>query len=503
MDKQGKRPVPRLPSLAVLLACTSLLLPVTTGAQTLDPERSATNNANPEPLPTSANALPSGASAAPSAYGVVTGSAPAGGADPSANSEMLATGSIPTPAPLDPPYEEDLSLSYEENLDVGADAIDPGEAPLPPGDPTGIRLGTFMLRPSVSNTVNRETIRTGDTKTQRDYLSTAIRGTLTSDWSRHELTVNGEGTFERDIGDRDDIESEGQMDANLRLDLANETIANISAGYSFEREDNNDPNAIGGASVQSGVHQFDGGLTLERNAGLIHGLAGVGVSRELYSDAELQDGSSLDLSDRNRTTVDGRLRLGYELSPALVPFVEVAGGRSFYDDRYDSAGYERSSWRYAGRAGVEFDLSEKLRGELAAGYTRANYDDARLEDLGGVTFDGRTVWSPRRGTDVELALRTTLQDATAPGASGWTEYDATAVVTHQLRHRLVGRLTGGATLRDFPEGESETTWLAGAGLAWSINPYLDLTGDLEYERTLRSGDDTDTWRAGMGLTLRR
>ena len=81
--------------------------------------------------------------------------------------------------------------------------------------------------------------------------------------------------------------------------------------------------------------------------------------------------------------------------------------------------------------------------------------------------------------------------------------DATAVVTHQLRHRLVGRLTGGATLRVFPEGESETTWLAGAGLAWSINPYLDLTGDLEYERTLRSGDDTDTWRAGMGLTLRR
>ncbi|CAD7040902.1 hypothetical protein REJC140_00940 [Pseudorhizobium endolithicum] len=503
MDEQGERKAPRLKALAILLACTSLANAGTAFGQsssalgTAPSAQAAVYPGSLPPLPGTASA--SGVAAIPSAAGNTADQAAAPDADPTTASISSAERSPAISTDLDPPYEEDLNQPFDEPLGP----IDAGEAPALPGDPTGIRLGTFMLRPSVSQTINRETIRTGDVKTRRDYLSTAIRGTLTSDWSRHELSIDGEGTFERDIGNRDDIEPEGRLDANLRLDLADDTVANLSAGYSFEREDNDDPNAIGGATVQSGVHQFDTGLTLERDAGLIRGLAGVGVSREVYTDAELQDGSSLDLGDRNRTTVDGRLRLGYALSPALVPFVEVGGGRSVYDDRYDSSGYERSAWRSLARAGVEFDLGEKLRGELAAGYERVDYDDARLAHLDGLTLDGRAVWSPQRGTDVELALRTTLQDATAPGASGWAEYDLTAVLTHQLRHRLVGRLTGGATLRDFPEGEDETTWSAGAGLAWAINPYLDLTGDVEYEQTLRSGDDTDTLRAGVGLTLRK
>ena len=505
MNKQGDITAPRLKALAILLACTSLAGPGMAVAQTssaVGAPSSAQAAVSPHgALPLPGTTSPSGIAAIPS-VGDPANEAVAGNVDPASVSSLDEFPAV-SAADANAPYEEDLNQPFDEPLDPAGEPIDAGEAPALPGDPTGIRLGTFMLRPSVSQTINRETIRTGDVKTTRDYLSTAIRGTLTSDWSRHELSINGEGTFERDIGNRDDIEPEGQIDANLRLDLADDTVANLSAGYGFEREDNDDPNAIGGATVQSGVHRFDTGLTVERDAGLIRGLAGIGVGREIYTDAELQDGSSLDLGDRNRTSVDGRLRLGYALSPALAPFVEVGGGRSFYDDRRDSSGYERSAWRSLARAGVEFDLGEKLRGELAAGYARVDYDDARLARLDGLTLDGRAIWSPQRGTDMELALRTTLQDATAPGAGGWAEYDLTAILTHQLRHRLVGRLTGGATLRDFPEGENETTWAAGAGLVWSVNPYLDLTGDVEYEQTQRSGDDTDTLRAGVGLTLRK
>jgi hypothetical protein len=487
MDKQGGRLASRRQALALLLACSALANPGDVRSQTLGPAAAQSGDATLPP-------------AADTANGIFPAEDDRAG---------LATAAIPAPGfpdddpPYTPPYAEDLNQPYGDDLNPAAEAIDPGEAPVVPGDPTGIRLGTFMLRPSISQTVNRETIRFGDTRTDRDYLGTNIRGTLSSDWSRHEFTVTGEGTFERDIGDDDEFEPEGRIDANLRLDLADETIANISGGYSFEREDNNDPNAIGGAAVQSGVHRFDGDMTLERNAGIIHSLAGLGVTRESYTDAELQDGSSLSFDDRDRTIVDGRLRLGYELSPALIPFMEVSGGRAFYDETRDFNGYERSSWAYAARTGVEFDLGEKLNGELSAGYARVDYDDTRLEALQALTLDGRLNWSPQRGTDVELALLTTLRDSIAPGESGWAEYDATATVTHQLRHRLVGRLTGGAILRDFPQDGHETTWIAGTGLTWSLNPYLDLTGNVEYEWTDRSSGDTDIWRAGMGLTLRK
>ncbi|HEV7437100.1 MAG TPA: outer membrane beta-barrel protein, partial [Pseudorhizobium sp.] len=276
-----------------------------------------------------------------------------------------------------------------------------------------------------------------------------------------------------------------------------------SAGYDFEREDNSDPNAIGGASSQSTVHQFRSGITLERDAGILRGLAGLGVNREIYGDAKLQDGSNLDLSDRDRTTADGRLRLGYEISPALIPFVEIRGGRTFYDERQDAGGYERSSWIYGARGGVEVDLGEKLRGELGAGYEWVDYDDRRLETLDGVALDGRLNWSPRRGTDLDLALRTTLQDAASAGSNGWVEYNLAATLTHQLRHNLIGRLTGGATQREFPHAADETTWITGAGLTWNLSRYLEMTTALEYELTDRVGTDTRTLRAGLGLTLRR
>src|SRR3546814_3074118 len=67
----------------------------------------------------------------------------------------------------------------------------------------------------------------------------------------------------------------------------------------------------------------------------------------------------------------------------------------------------------------------------------SDLDDDRLTALDAVTFDGRTTWSPRRGTDVELALATRLRDATAPGESGWVEYDLTGTITHRLDRKSV------------------------------------------------------------------
>jgi hypothetical protein len=210
------------------------------------------------------------------------------------------------------------------------------------------------------------------------------------------------------------------------------------------------------------------------------------------------------MKDRNRTGIDGRLRLGYELSPAIIPFAEVALGHTIYDQRRDSSGYQRSSDNYAGRAGVAFDFGDKLSGEVAGGYEHVAYEDARLKDIDAFTMDGNVSWSPQRGTDVNLGLRTTVQDSTTAGQSGWTEYQLSSALAHQLRDHLVARLTGSATYRDFQTGgQNNVTWISGAGLTWSINRYLELTSDVEYERTAGGGSDQDILRAGIGLAVKR
>lgn len=409
---------------------------------------------------------------------------------------------------LNQPYEEDLNQQYDQPLDAGTTPIDrpeweeqQREADAAPG----VRLGTFVLRPSVNQSINTEITRDQGAKSTRNYLATGIRGTLTSDWSRHSLTITGEGVYERNLnGNQNDTDPNAQIGADLRLDLADDTIAHITGNYRFEREDVADPNALGDASEQAGVHQFEGEASIEREVGRIHGLAALSASRDIYTDAKLSDGSVYSMKDRNRTGIDGRLRLGYELSPAIIPFAEIAIGHTFYDRRRDSSGYERSSDNYAARAGIAFDFGEKLRGELAGGYQRVSYEDARLDAIDAFTADGNVSWSPQRGTDVNIGLRSTVQDSTAAGQGGWAEYQLSSALAHQMRDHLVARLTGSATYRDFQgSSDNNVTWIAGAGLTWSINRYLEMTGDIEYETTTGGGSDQDILRAGVGLTLRR
>ena len=369
----------------------------------------------------------------------------------------------------------------------------------------GIRLGTMILRPSVTQSLGAEREKTGGTTTSRTYLQTEIKGTLESDWSRHALTVTGAGLLQRNLSGTGEEKPSASLDADLRLDLADRMVAHIRGGYSFTREDADDPNAISGAETQAGVHTLRGGVEVQRAFGVIRGTTGFDLERQIYTDATLANGTKLSMEDRDRLSGTLRGRIGYELSPAIIPFLEASAGRSSYDLRTDSQGYERSHWIYAAKAGVELDMGEKLRGELGIGYKRAEFDDARLKALDSVTVDGDLVWSPQRGTDVNFGLSTSIEPSTTAGSSGYVSYSVNAGISHEVRDNVIARLTGTTTYRDYEGGgTNETLYTLGPGVTWGINRYVDLKGDLGYEITAREqGDDSRTLRGLIGVTVKR
>ncbi|MCF1454636.1 outer membrane beta-barrel protein [Agrobacterium vitis] len=373
-------------------------------------------------------------------------------------------------------------------------------------DGTGIHVGTMILRPELSQGISTERKSTGSDKQNTTYWDNGLKGTLTSDWSRHQLVITGDGQWRQRIaGDRDSDPS-GRVDAALRLDFADDIAARLTAGYGFSRESTTDPNAVRNASVQSGVNQFSAGAVLERQLGPLKGSVGLDFERWVYTDAKLANGSMLSNSDRNRNAVTLSSRLGYEISPALTPFVEVSAGKTRYDQTEDSAGYRRSGNIYGAKAGISSDMGEKLRGEIALGYKLASFDDTRLEDLGAMTVDGNVAWSPLRGTNVDLGLATSIEPSTTAGVSGDVAYALTAVVTHELRDNLIAKLSGGTTWRNYRGGSQSTGmyYTAGGGLVYKVNRWLDLTADLTWEKsTSDSSSDDKTLTAGVGLKLRR
>ncbi|MBW8318640.1 MAG: outer membrane beta-barrel protein, partial [Rhizobium sp.] len=109
---------------------------------------------------------------------------------------------------------------------------------------------------------------------------------------------------------------------------------------------------------------------VEHDFGRLRGTIAADITRLQYSDAELSDGTTLSLSDRDRQTGELRGRIGYEISPALTPLVEVAIGKVTNDEKHDTSGNVRSDDTYSARGGIAADFGDKLKGELGIGYER-------------------------------------------------------------------------------------------------------------------------------------
>jgi hypothetical protein len=370
----------------------------------------------------------------------------------------------------------------------------------------GIRLGSFILRPTVSESVNTERTATGKDSVNRTFLQTGLKGSLTSDWDEHQLDINTQGTWQKTLSGIRQDDPEGSIDAALRLDVTDGTAVNLKAGYSVEREDISAANAISNATNQSLVNTTTATAEIVRNLGLIRGTAGVDFERQTFGNAEVTPGQFVSQADRNQNTVTLRGRIGYEVSAAMIPFIQASYARTIYDEHRDSLGFVRDAQVYELRSGVETDFGDKLRGELAGGYALAQFDDSRLKSISAATLNGNATWSPERGTDINLGLTTLIEPSTTAGASGDVAYTANALITQDIIDTLKGHVSTAFTIRDYSDAAqaNQKVYDLGAGLTWGLSRSLDLNADVAWERTVQPGTPTQSQlTAGMGLSLKR
>ncbi|HEY6632763.1 MAG TPA: outer membrane beta-barrel protein, partial [Rhizobiaceae bacterium] len=311
--------------------------------------------------------------------------------------DLTPTGAVREPAIdslegqfLDPSAErvqaiEDLNRPVEDN----------------PYEAVGVRFGTFILKPSIESGVTATSNADSSAGGSEAVLSeSTLRLNAVSDWSSHSATVDAYGTFRKTLSGEEVHDVEAGIDAALELELARGYRARGTFTYSAAPESAASPVVIVGAAEEPIRQTVGGTLGLEKDAGKVRfGVTG-GVIHDSYGDADLEGGGVLSQRDRDATLYTLALRTGYEISPALTPFVETEIGRNLYDQKIDSAGFQRSSDRYAVRSGLEFDLGEKFSGEVAAGWIREEFDDERLQPLSTPTVEGELKWSPQRGTDV-------------------------------------------------------------------------------------------------------
>lgn len=374
--------------------------------------------------------------------------------------------------------------------------------------PTGIRAGSFVLRPTLETAAGYDDNprRVHDDVKGSSFFR--LRGELDaqSDWSRHELDFQSSAQIRR-YPDAKSLGYQPELASALsgRLDVTDRTQINAQLRASLSASQPGDPETSGveGEEISRSVgatlgvaHRFNR-LSLR-----LDGLA----DRYTVGDSKATDGSKIDNSDRAYNAYQARLRASYELSPKLQPFVEASVDTRDYDKKFDDAGDRLGSNGYAIRGGAQFEATRLVTGEIGLGYGRQTPKQSGATPVDGLLIDGNIAWAPTALTTVRAAARTSLQETNLTTSTGILDRVFEVSLEHQFRRNFAVTARGVFERADY-KGSSlrQDSFTASLEGEYKINRDVALTGSFErvWLNSSERGNDYVASIIEFGLKFRR
>lgn len=356
------------------------------------------------------------------------------------------------------------------------------DRPRPDYDALGIRLRSFLLFPSTTLAVGYDdNVFATETAARDDIVTTGSAAlTLASDWSRHAFSATAFARLTRymDI-DSQDTESWGGSATGL-LDLASAGKISADAAYARDVQARSDPESADRLEP-SLFDTAEGSLSYIRDQRrIVTRLTGTVERTDFRAAADR-------LLDRTESSLSARL--GYQVSPQLVAFIEPVYRVRDFDSRGDG-GEDRDSDEWAGLAGIDLEIASLLIANIAAGYFRTEFSAPGLDPVTGLTISGTATWLP---TDL-LTLSATVSRATEATrrTDVSTRVNTSAQVTADLEiyRNLLGSARLGVSRDRFERiGREDDTITGGLTLRWLISRKASLYADVLTQH--RSSDVCD------------
>ncbi|MGA8006266.1 MAG: outer membrane beta-barrel protein [Burkholderiales bacterium] len=386
-----------------------------------------------------------------------------------------------------------------EGTKLEQETVSPGPAPgrtVKPEEPvvatgTPFSAGSFLVYPEIDATwMYDDNLYYSNSNPVSDHAwiySPAIWAQ--SNWTRHALNFYAawDSTRYQRYGseDSDDwrVSGEGRYDFNA------DTNVYGGARFSQDHEDRESPDARNGLTpTKYYQRRFYGGF--------FHQLGRVsvrvaGTAQHLnYDDVNFVTGSGainiINNDDRDRWQYTGGVRLGYEASPRIEPYLQLALDNRRYDAPLDDLSYQRDSDGRRYLVGVRWNVPRKVKLDAFAGRLKQDYADARFNDVSAPVAGAALVWAVGPRTIVSAYVDRTVEETTVtytptPGnvlvSSSYLNTYVSAGLEHRFTDKLSGRINGSIS-RVAYEGFDRTDDYKGGniGLVYRLhrNLFLDL-----------------------------
>ncbi len=141
--------------------------------------------------------------------------------------------------------------------------------------------------------------------------------------------------------------------------------------------------------------------------------------------------------DRDLMTYRGSVRGLLNITPRVAIYIEPFVNRRDARLRVDRSGIDRDTTTSGGLAGLSFDITDRLQGNIGAGVFHADPDDHRLKGFTGVAASGRVTWHPRVRTAVVVDVFRGDVATIRTGAIGRVDTRAGISIDQEARHNLI------------------------------------------------------------------
>ena len=401
----------------------------------------------------------------------------------------------------------------------------------------GIRTGSFVVRPQLevgagwtsnvfalsdSGLPGLEFVE--DESALFGFVRPSVAGV--SDWNRHEVRFDGyvEGTGNERFDSETFVTAGASVGGFMEIDRSSELFGAVSFDHLREGREVNNTFLVSEEPVQYDLAQAEIGL--RREFGRTRGSVRFDLSDYDYDDVVVvpialfqtdedgervlgPDGAVLpvlnadgtqaflaqgdgDQDFRDHTAYRATAEAAYALSPDTALVVRGQLEQRDYDGR-DQFGLDRDSEGFRVAAGVEFDLTRLVRGEVTLGYFERDFEDPQFEDASGLGVDVGVEWFPTELTTVTLTGSRDVEDSPFVNAGGVVREEAVVQIDHELRRDVSLYAYGGLGQDRFDDLDRNFDRVrAGVGARYYLNDHLALGASYDYiEQEIDLNDETD------------
>ena len=329
-------------------------------------------------------------------------------------------------------------------------------------DPKGVRVGSFMLFPSLelneafNDNVYAQTSSAGPTASFLQVIKPAAE--LRSNWTSHMLNLYVRSA----IGFYTAASTQNYQDVSAgfdgRVDIQRNW--NVYGGFSFNRKHEVPglPNTVTGPTNATIYNQISGNAGYYQKINRFSGRAEFNVDNYTYFDNGLGINQGVvPNNDRNRTEMRESLRFGYEFLDGYEFWVRGSLNQRLYNTYIDISGFARNSTGWDVVGGITLNLGGLINAEAFGGYLQQNYVNQGTIPLQGAMFGFLANWNPIKPLWVRPYVRRTVNEAAYVGQSGYLATSMGFGATYDLRPDI--QLNGGFdyTIADYQGFTTSTT----------------------------------------------